>query len=321
MIGVARPRSRGRPAPAASAASRRRRPEALGAEDAPQRPRPERRRRMRLLDEKAEPLEAVREAVVRQQLHGAAAAGELVDAADRTPFFCGSLPVATAAHTASADVGCSVARWRTAPASRIRPKFGSRPSAVALVIRSSDAASIAITVTRAAASGRVDRTARRSAAPRAAATRRGRAGREQRRDRRDRDEREQRGPDAARLRCPAAQHGKQQTQPGGRGERRRARDQRRRGLRIRAPARTCRRCATSAPRRRRPPRQQATQHVDADPRRREHFAREQLPHDEQDVEDHGQVHGVVEPDRREQRRQARGCSGSVGFRCRTSAIT
>ena len=58
---------------------------------------------------------------------------------DRTPFFCGSFPVATAAHTASADVGCSVARCRTAPASRIRPKFGSRPSAVALVIRSSDA--------------------------------------------------------------------------------------------------------------------------------------------------------------------------------------
>ena len=34
-----------------------------------------------------------------------------ISAADRTPFFCGSLPVAIAAHTASADVGWSVARW------------------------------------------------------------------------------------------------------------------------------------------------------------------------------------------------------------------
>ena len=69
--------------------------------------------------------------------------------ADRTPFFCGSLPVDTAAQTASADVGWSVARCITAPASRIRPKFGSRPSAVALVMKSSEPASIATTVTRA----------------------------------------------------------------------------------------------------------------------------------------------------------------------------
>jgi hypothetical protein len=36
---------------------------------------------------------------------------------------------------------------RTAPASRMRPKFGKRPSAVARVMKSSDPASIAITVT------------------------------------------------------------------------------------------------------------------------------------------------------------------------------
>ena len=42
--------------------------ESVGAQDAPQRPRAERRRGVGLLDEKAEPLEPVREAVVGQQL-------------------------------------------------------------------------------------------------------------------------------------------------------------------------------------------------------------------------------------------------------------
>ena len=97
--------------------------------------------------------------------------------AERTPFFCGSFPVATAVQTASADVGWSVARCITAPASRTRPKFGSRPSAVAPVMRSSEPASIARIVTRdgrsvvagsrIASSGRVSSTGTR-ARPRSA---------------------------------------------------------------------------------------------------------------------------------------------------------
>jgi len=79
---------------------------------------------------KAEPLEAVREAVIRQQLDRAAAAGELVDRRGvGTPFFCGSLPVATAAQTASAEVGCSVGQMADGagvenPSEVRQPSFG-----------------------------------------------------------------------------------------------------------------------------------------------------------------------------------------------------
>ena len=56
--------------------------------------------------EKPEAHEPVREAVVGQQLHRSiAAALHRSIPAERTPFFCGSFPVATAAQTASADVG------------------------------------------------------------------------------------------------------------------------------------------------------------------------------------------------------------------------
>ena len=69
-----------------------------------------------------------------------------------------AFPVATAAQTASADVGCSVARCITAPASRMRPKFGSRPSAVALVMKSSDPASMAMIVDARATARRARRS-------------------------------------------------------------------------------------------------------------------------------------------------------------------
>ena len=54
--------------------------DALRAENAPERARAERGGRQRLLDEKAEAHEAVREAIVGQELHGSPAAGHLIDA-------------------------------------------------------------------------------------------------------------------------------------------------------------------------------------------------------------------------------------------------
>ena len=64
-----------------------------------------------------------------QQIDGAGRRRACNVAAERTPFFAGSLPVATAAQTGSGCVGRSVARCIIAPRSSRRPKFGSRPSA------------------------------------------------------------------------------------------------------------------------------------------------------------------------------------------------
>src|SRR4029453_8672145 len=49
-------------------------------------------------------------------------------AAERMPFFAGSLPVATAVQTGAGWVGRNVARCSDAPPSSKRPKRGRRPS-------------------------------------------------------------------------------------------------------------------------------------------------------------------------------------------------
>ena len=66
----------------------------------------------------------------------------------RMPLAAGARPVTAAVHTVSACVGRSVARCSTAPPSKMRPKFGSRPSATAGEIMSSVAPSRASTTIR-----------------------------------------------------------------------------------------------------------------------------------------------------------------------------
>ena len=95
--------------------------------------------RVRLLDEKAEALEPVREAVVGQQLQRAAAAGELVDRRRPDAVLLRQLPGGDRRPHRFGRRRVERRQVPTAPASRIRPKFGSRPSAVAPVMRSSDA--------------------------------------------------------------------------------------------------------------------------------------------------------------------------------------
>ena len=78
-------------------------------------------------------------------------------AAERTPLRQGSLPVATAVQTGPGCVGRSVARCIDAPPSSRRPKFGSRPSATAGEMMSSEAASTASNTTRESLSRRKHR--------------------------------------------------------------------------------------------------------------------------------------------------------------------
>ena len=227
-------------------------------------------------------------AEVRQQRDRVFAGRGPVNGADLTPFFCGSLPVATADHTASADVGWSVASCITAPASTMRPKFGRRPSAVARAMKSSDAPSIARISTLAARSGGgVSRTASIGRASSVGST-------------------------AAPLNTSGVATETAARRPGTRPTTSAAKGRRSIGRtrpagtapttpparalpgsspkpsRARAPGerREVRPHQRRAGRRRQ--RAQPRQHADAEPRRREQLARQQLPRHQQHVEHHGQ---------------------------------
>src|SRR3954469_17183179 len=79
---------------------------------------------------------------------GRSSPGAKYDAAERTPFLAGYIPVATAAHTGSGWVGRIVARSIYAPPSRRRPKFGSRAAATRGQTYSSEAPSSSSIVIR-----------------------------------------------------------------------------------------------------------------------------------------------------------------------------
>ncbi len=200
--------------------------EALRAEDAPQRPGTERRRGVTLLDEKPEPLEPVREAVVGQQLHRPAAARELIDrrrsdavllrqlpGRDRRPHRLGRGRVQRRQMADRAGI--------EDPAEIRQPAFGGGAGdQIERRAVDRDHRDPAARVGPRPIERRIDRPRleqRRHAAP---------AQREQRRHRRQHDHDEQRRPDRARLRRPAAQHRQQHAQDRRRRQHHRARQQR-----------------------------------------------------------------------------------------------
>ena len=74
--------------------------------------------------------------------------GDAIAGRRRTPLVCGRRPVATVVQIGSAWVGRSVARCVATPVSSSRPKLGSRPSATASEMWSSEAPSTASSTTR-----------------------------------------------------------------------------------------------------------------------------------------------------------------------------
>ena len=220
--------------------------------------------------------------------------------ADRTPFDIGYRPVAIALHTGSACVGRSVARCRTDPLSMMRAMLGRRPAATDDRITSSDAPSnISMRMCESDASVAPSTTVGGSGTRRLACRA---AGHDRRRHRQHHRRRQNRGADssaaAAEMREPEAE----KDHRGGRDQRGAhehpiARDriehvaeaaevephQRRRG----------------AGRDRAQPRQQPH----AQPARRQHFHRENLPHHDQRVERDGQVGAVGHAEDQGQRQQ------------------
>ena len=175
----------------------------------------------------------------------------------------------------------------------MRPKFGSRPSAVALVMKSSDPASTATMAIRAGRSAGARSIAMSSGcASSSAGVPRPRTASGAAMDpRRDRHE-EQRPDRLSRRPQMRAQHPDEHEERGRDHQRERAVDD----VRHRLGLEHQRERLQVGPHQRRARQRgggaEPREHADAHPRRREDFAREQLPHHQDDVEDHRQVDGV-----------------------------